>query len=415
MSASTERKNRQTARNEGTDRKTLAQRKEDQKKKKEKIKWTVVGAIIVIFFAFVIYLNTGAFYRNLTGLTVEYAASEDLGIEAGSRSFSVAQVNYAYNMQYLNLLNTYGDYTSMIGLDTSTALDEQECTITGEENYTWDDYFMDYAEDYLLELSIMVAYAEANDIELDKDDMAEVEEQMATFDAATDYGYASADKLIAANYGRGTNRNVVQSVLELQQLASKAQQTIAESYDFTQEELEAEYASVKDTYDTFTYSYYYVAAETVADEDGNEAATEETIADAKAIADSIKAKMSKSKLSLADAAAAVVDGAELTEQTDVAGSDLDSELMSWLVDAKRVKGNCAVVEGTSGAYIVEFTSRDNNQHTTDESGDMNYCDYIALNLLRNDALSQWNEDNLSVIEENSSISTSFGIRYVGNN
>ena len=108
-----------SASNEKSARKTLASQKEEQKKKKEKIKWTVIGVLIVIFFAFVIYLNTGAFYRNLTGITVEYGASEELGIEAGSRSFTVAECNYVYNMQYMNLLNSYGDYASLIGLDKS--------------------------------------------------------------------------------------------------------------------------------------------------------------------------------------------------------------------------------------------------------------------------------------------------------
>lgn len=145
MSASTERSSRQTDRYVGSDRKTLSSQKEAQKKKKEKIKWTVIGILIVVFFAFVIYLNTGAFYRNLTGMTVNYNASEELGVKAGSRSFSVAECNYVYNMQYMNIINSYGDYASLIGLDTSKPLDEQKCTMSGDkgEDYTWDDYFMD--------------------------------------------------------------------------------------------------------------------------------------------------------------------------------------------------------------------------------------------------------------------------------
>ena len=60
-----------SASNEKTVRKTMAAQKEELKKKKEKTKWTIIGVLIVVFFAFVIYLNTGAFYRNLTGITVE--------------------------------------------------------------------------------------------------------------------------------------------------------------------------------------------------------------------------------------------------------------------------------------------------------------------------------------------------------
>ena len=95
---------------------------------------------------------------------------------------------------------------------------------------------------------------------------------MATFDDATQYGYASADKFIAANYGRGCNSAVVRNVMELQQLATKAQQSVANSYSFTASELAKKYDSVKDDYDKFTYDFYPVAAETVTGEDGKAAA-----------------------------------------------------------------------------------------------------------------------------------------------
>lgn len=48
-----------SASNEKTARKTMAAQKEELKKKKEKTKWTIIGVLIVVFFAFVIYLNTG--------------------------------------------------------------------------------------------------------------------------------------------------------------------------------------------------------------------------------------------------------------------------------------------------------------------------------------------------------------------
>ena len=63
MSASTERKNRQTARSEGTYRKDIAAEKEAAKRRKEKIKWSIIGIAIVVFFALVLYLNSGAQYR----------------------------------------------------------------------------------------------------------------------------------------------------------------------------------------------------------------------------------------------------------------------------------------------------------------------------------------------------------------
>lgn len=414
MSASTEKRNLQSARVVGSDRRTLASQKEEQKKKKEKIKWTAIAVAVAVFFAFVIYLNTGAFYRNLTGITVEYNASEELGVKAGSRSFSVAECNYIYNAQYMNLINSYGDYASLIGLDTTQPLDEQACTMTGEKNYTWHDYFMDYTEDFLKQLAALEAYAKANDISLDKDDMSAVDEQMKTFDDATKYGYANADKLIAGNYGRGCNTSVVREVLELQQLATKAQESIADSYSFSASELSEKYASVKDDYDKFTYDFYLVAAETEKSEDGTAAApTEAALKKAVETANGIKDSMDKDKLTLEKAVQKAVKDAKLTNQSDVSGSDVEEDIAKWLKSSERKKGDVTVIKGSTGAYIVEFKSRDNNKHKTDESGDMNLCDYIAENLLRSEALEKWRDEKLSVITDDAKAVTSFGVRYVG--
>ena len=414
MSASTEKRNLQSARVVGSDRRTLASQKEEQKKKKEKIKWTAIAVAVAVFFAFVIYLNTGAFYRNLTGITVEYNASEELGVKAGSRSFSVAECNYIYNAQYMNLINSYGDYASLIGLDTTQPLDEQACTMTGEKNYTWHDYFMDYTEDFLKQLAALEAYAKANDISLDKDDMSAVDEQMKTFDDATKYGYANADKLIAGNYGRGCNTSVVREVLELQQLATKAQESIADSYSFSASELSEKYASVKDDYDKFTYDFYLVAAETEKSEDGTAAApTEAALKKAVETANGIKDSMDKDDLTLEKAVQKAVKDAKLTNQSDVSGSDVEEDIAKWLKSSERKKGDVTVIKGRTGAYIVEFKSRDNNKHKTDESGDMNLCDYIAENLLRSEALEKWRDEKLSVITDDAKAVTSFGVRYVG--
>ena len=418
MSASTERKNRQAARSEGTYKKDIAAQKEAAKRRKDNIKWTVIGVVIVLFFAFVIYLNSGALYRSLDALTVSNSevSVDGTTIAADSRSFSVAEVNYLYNMQYVNILNTYGDYISMLGLDPTKPLDEQACSMSpeGDEDYTWDDYFMDSTKSFLKQLSALEAYAKANDISLDKDDMSAVDEQMKTFENDKEYGYANSDKLIAANYGRGCNSAVVREVMELQQLATKAQQSIADSYSFTASELSKKYASVKDDYDKFTYDFYLVEAATEKNEDGTAAApTDAALSKAMETANTIKDSMDKDKLSLEKAVKKTVKDAKLSNQKDVSGSSIEADIAQWLQSSERKKGDVTVIKGSTGAYIVQFKSRDNNKHKTDESGDMNLCDYIAQNLLRSEALEKWQEEKLGVVTKDAKVSTSFGARYIG--
>lgn len=432
MSASTERKNRQTARSEGSYPKDINAQKEAAKKKKQKIRWTIVGVALVIFFGFAIYLNSGALYRSLDALTVTNTevTAEDTTIAAGTRSFSVAECNYIYHMQYISLMNTYGDYASTIlGLDTSKPLDEQECPMNpnadADENasYTWDDYFRDATKSQLTQLAAYEAYAEQHDIKLTDDDLKEIDDTIDTIaSTAKENNYGSVSKFLAANYGRGCNESVARAIMELQALASKVQSSITDAETYTAAQLAEKYDSVKDSYDKFTYSYYLVAAEVeehVHSEDESEDAhdqasepTDEAKAAAHATAEDILAKVNEGT-SLADAAKAVVEGAEIKEQTDLTGSSVESDISEWLKSADRVAGDTTVIDGSTGSYVVVFTKRDNNQAPTEESGDQNYCDYIAENLLKQDVLSEWNEHVFSIITAAYEASFSGSARYVG--
>ncbi len=433
MSSSTERKNRQAARSEGTYAKDIHAKKAADKKKEQKIKWTVVGVALVIFFAFAIYLNTGALYRSLDALTISNTevTVDDTTIAAGERSFSVAECNYIYHMQYISLLNTYGDYAStLLQLDTSKPLDEQECPMNpnsdedsedGEstESYTWDDYFRDATKSTLSQLAAFEAYAEQHDIKLGEDDLKEIDETIDSIaETAKENNYGSASKFLAANYGRGCNESVARGILELQALASKVQSSITDAEEYTAEELAAEYETVKDSYDKFTYSYYLVAAELPEHEhsdDEDEDAhtpTDEALAEAKATAEDIL-KSVEDGSSLSDAVAAAVADATVTEQSELAGSSVESDLSEWLKSADRKAGDMTVIDASSGSYVVVFTERDNNQAPTEESGDQNYCDYIAESLLKQEVLSEWNEHVFSSITAVYEGSYTGSARYVG--
>lgn len=426
MSASTERKNRQTARSEGSYAKDINAKKEADKKKKQRTKWIIVGVALVIFFAFAIYLNSGALYRSLDALTVKNTEVTvgDTTISAGERGFSVAECNYVYHMQYISLMNTYGDYAStLFKLDTSKPLDEQECpsfmNTEGKENYTWDRYFRDATRSQLKQLAAYEAYAGQHDIKLDDDDLKEIDDTIASIaETAKKNNYGSVSKFLAANYGRGCNESVARDIMKLQALAAKVQTSITDAETYTAEELAAKYDSVKDSYDKFTYSYYLVAAELPEhehSEDEDEHAhepTDEAKAAAKATAEEILAKLSDGT-SLADAAKAVVTDAEIKEQTDLAGSSVETALSEWIKSADRKAGDTAVVDSDTGSYVVVFTKRDNNQAPTEESGDQNYCDYVAENLLKQDVLSEWNEHVFSGIVEAYKGSYNGSSRYVG--
>lgn len=435
MSSSTERKNRQTARANGTDRKTIAEREAAAKKKKDTIKWTIVGILIFLFIAATVYLNSGLFYRNATAVTMDNSELAQYNIEADSRDFSIAEVNFIYNTQVMNVVSYLGDYASYMGLDLSQPLNQQPCsfraTDSEDESYTWDDYFMEATYAQLKQTAALCAYADYADITLDDDEIQVVEDNVAAIsDAAKQNGYSSAKKFLGANYGTGCNVALAREMMTEQALAAKVQTVIGESFEYSDEQLSEKYASVADSYDIFAYSYYFVAAETTTDENGSMSASEEALATAKATAEEIIAAIEKGD-SFADATKNIVgqvettvtneDGTTSTEMQDaaptsdenVAGADIPSAISAWLIDAERAENDIDIVESDTGYYVVQFTSRDDNKHTTEESGDMLACDYIADGLLRNDDLNSWMEDILAGITEVYTTADRFAIKYVG--
>lgn len=438
MSASTEKKNRSSARLDGTDKRTVAERKAAEKERKSKIKWIGVAVLIVLVFAAVIYINSGLFFRQATAVTVEYEANDAYGLPAGSRSFSVAEVNYVYGTQFMNI----SSYASLFGLDTTKSFDTQVCTLADKgENYTWDDYFMDQSVSYLRQVSVLADYAEKNGIKLGEKELANVDKNIGSLKSAAETNGYSLDDYIYACYGKGVNEDVVRSMMELEQLAAKVETEQRATYTYTQEQISEKYASVADDYDKFSFDYYYFAAATEGtDENGKaNAPTEESLAEAKAQAEKMRAslahggdftelvkayeeangieKPASESGETKEAGPTVVEAAAGNTISSTAGNSngtlYPEALEKWVKSADRTSGEIAVVEiEGAGYYVVRFNERDNNQAPTEESGDMNYCDYVADALLRNEAVQEW-EDGIIGKDQKITSSTGFAARYVG--
>ena len=132
-------------------------------------------------------------------------------------------------------------------------------------------------------------YAAANGIALTDEEKAAIDSDIASLGSyATLQGYSSVNNFLAANYGTGVNSKVASKMGTASSLASKgaerdsAHLTLPTSLRSTTRATTARGI-------TFDVAYYYIAAEKVAGEDGNESATDETVAAAKAKADAILA------------------------------------------------------------------------------------------------------------------------------
>ena len=348
MSASTERKNRQAAREAGTDKKQLAQEKAAQEQAKSKRRWTIGTVAVVVVIALVLLLNSPLVYRS-AAYTV------------GDRKYTTAEVSYRYANQYLTFANQYGNYASMFGLDTSAGiqgLDKQDCPFN---DGSWKDYFLEAAKNEMVQTKAMLDYAAQNGIALDESELAEVEAAFEGLDErASSYGYGSADKMMSANYGAGVKVSTVRAAAQESALANKAMETLSDSFTFTEEELEEHYQSYEGFRDYFDYSYVTVEAH---GEDGSEP-TDESMAEATKTAEAVKAAFEADNNAdfaqrLSDAAEA--QGLSATRSRSTTGSSLIAA-SAWMMDASRKAGDITVETNGDHVYVVLFLSRNDNHY-----------------------------------------------------
>jgi len=374
MSASTERKNRQAAREAGTDKKTIAQAKEAEAKAKSRLRWMLGTIAVVLVVAVVLILNSSLMYK-IPAFTV------------GSKSYNASEVSYRYANQYYTFANQYGSYASIFGLDTSNGiqgLNKQACPML-ENGGTWKDYFLNAAKEELVHSTILGQYAAEKGITLDEDDKAQIDAAFEGIEEqAQSVGYISADNMLAANYGTGVNQALIRRAYEDSTLASKAAEALTDSFTYTPEELEAKYQSYEGSQDFFDYAYAYIAAERV--ESTNDAGetssdvTPETLAAAEekanAIADAYNKpaeekpaddKTAEEKPAELDPADRLIEAANSVDasamrQTHVSGSSIPAA--DWMRSAERKAGDITVEPDSSGCYVVVFLARDDNHYAT---------------------------------------------------
>ena len=122
-----------------------ARLEEEKKNRKTRNKFILVGVIVVLMIALVIFVNSRLFYNVTTALTI------------GDTNYSVARMNYEYQKAYMNFNQTYGQYFGSL-IDTSKSLKDQSCPFDANGG-TWDDYFKQSAETNLTQLSAVYAKA----------------------------------------------------------------------------------------------------------------------------------------------------------------------------------------------------------------------------------------------------------------
>lgn len=344
MSASTEKKLRAMAREEGNDKKAAKAAEEAKKAAVTKRRFIIGAVIVFLAIAVILFFNSNFLYKNTTALTI------------GDNSYSPADVNYAYSNAYNNFAQTYGQYASMFGFDTTyglAGLSNQSCPLM--DNSTWRDYFIDNAVINLKQTAALCKYANDNGIALTEDEEASLSTNMDAMEQSVQaYGYSNLNKFLAANYGKGVDKDVAVRYERANLLASKAYSQICEIAADSDTEFK----------DYTTKSFRHILINAEASEDGTY--SEEAKAAAKARCEELLAEWEsgpKTEDSFAELATANTDD---TASADNGGlyanaekGQMVSEIDAFIYDSSRKPGDTAICysgddAGYCGYHVVYF-------------------------------------------------------------
>lgn len=344
-----------------------ARLEEEKKNRKTRNKFILVGVIVVLMIALVIFVNSRLFYNVTTALTI------------GDTNYSVARMNYEYQKAYMNFNQTYGQYFGSL-IDTSKSLKEQSCPFDANGG-TWDDYFKQSAETNLTQLSAVYAKAIAEGYALTEDEAAEIDTAVESYRTyGKSLGFATLNKFLSAYFGTGNSEKTIRANMAEELIASRYADDVYASFTYTDDEIDAYYAENADSYDRVNVLYTLISSAANEDE-GIDADT------AKAAAED------KAKVILAGAGSSEEDfRAAVLKETEAEASETSYTVTSFL---SRYEGSVErddIAEGKvfshssdSGVYVVYILGTESNDYPTvnvrhilikavDADGDGTYSD-----------------------------------------
>lgn len=354
MSASREKRRRREERAAGIGVETTS--KKGLTAKQKSVLTSVISIVIAVAVFIVIVANSGIIQQKAVAVSV------------GSEKVTAATFNYYYKDAFYNFLNTYGDLAGYF-FDTSLPLDEQQYS----EDQTWADYFTDTAVASAEQTAILSAAAKEAGFELSQESIDTIDSTLETLEAnVQSAGYASVKSYLSTYYGKGCRVDSYRAYLMDNYLASEYAASITEGFTYADDQLGEFYETNKDNYDTVTFRYFDVAAETASEEDTDFDAAA-ALEEAKATADSMASQAQGDEQAFIDLARenASEGYEELYEDDDYTLSsfktkaNVNSAYADWLFSADRVEGETTVIEnGTTGYIVVMFLSRSANDYET---------------------------------------------------
>ena len=343
MSASREKKARQEQVSTGfVDARTQREREEQAKARRSNIMYTVIAIAFVVVAAVVIVANSKVIERGAKAVTI------------GSETYTAADVDYYYYTAYNSFVRQNSSSLSILGLDTSKSLKDQDCQFM--EDSTWHDYFTEQAIKTLTSYSMLAQKAEEAGFDGSEAMDEAVKQTYSDLDT-----YASAAGITRSQYiksvcGPLVNKAVFERNVRLAALAQAYSVDYVNSLEYSDDEIQAAYDADPKSYQSADIEY--ILFKSGAGDDATDEEKAELLEQAKQ-----KAETALSRYAQGEAFDAIGEDMEGTYAHVANVTNGTSDMLTWAFDDARQAGDTTVASyGENGYYAVLFHSRSRNDY-----------------------------------------------------
>ncbi len=309
-----------------------------------------VVRIVVAVVVLLALLAYGAFAAIRAGLPAQMLTAATIG----GQDIKGSELNFYY-------YSIAGGY----GMDPNS--EEGREMLEGPSNTegfkTLSDFLKDAAAKELQNVVMLSEKGKAAGMSMSEESKQQIEEYFASAKAKAESKQMTLDALLAESFGPGMNESRLRPILERVMLANQFSMSVVDGFQFTDEQLAAEYEAEKDSYDIVNFRQFTFEAEY------------ETGASEEVIALAMEAAKSKADQMLAEVTdaesfkAAAIKYASEDKKNDYETGDLSlfenaakadispTEGGDWMFDAARKAGDKTAIETYSGHAVFLFESR----------------------------------------------------------
>lgn len=183
----------------------------------------------------------------------EAASSSDYAVYTDNFGFTQGEFSYLFNY----VVSQQSSYLAQMGLDMEKSLKEQQYT----ETETFFDFFKDQALGYAESFLVFCEEAKARGIELTEEDQQKITEDMeALKTAAKENSFDTVDKYLQSMYGEKVTEKDYRLFTEKAALANKMYYELINSYEYTDEEIQAYFDGKADAFTNVEYMSFDFSA-----------------------------------------------------------------------------------------------------------------------------------------------------------